>query len=77
MKFTLFSSKFAFRILLCVWISMIIQEMKIAKKTSKSTKNSSAADDRELAADKARPINIEFWTSLANALWVKEQIFSI
>ena len=34
---TLFSVNFAFRILLCVWISMIFQEMKIEEKESKST----------------------------------------
>ena len=37
--------------------------------------NPSAADDRQLAADKTRPISIEFSTSFTNALWVKEQIF--
>ena len=35
---TLFSEKIAFRILLSVWISTIIPEMKIAEKKSKSTK---------------------------------------
>ena len=34
-----FSAMFAFHILLRVWISMIIQEMKIAEKKSKSTKS--------------------------------------
>ena len=37
-------------------------------------KNSNAADDRQLAADKVRPISIEFPTSFANAFWVKERI---
>ena len=67
---------FAFLILLCVWITMIIQEMKIAEKKS-INKNSNAAADRQLGADKARPISIEFSTSCANALWVKERIFPI
>ena len=40
-------------------------------------KNFNAADDRQLAADKVRPISNEFSTSFANALWVKEQIFPI
>ena len=39
----------------------------------KINKNSITADDRQLAADKARPISIEFSTSFANALWVKKQ----
>ena len=39
---------------------MIIQEIKIAEKKSKSTKNLDAADDRRLAADKAWPINSSF-----------------
>ena len=41
----------------------------------KSTKKFNAADDRQLATDKARPISTEFSTSFANALWVKERIF--
>ena len=40
-------------------------------------KNSNAADDRHLAADKARPVSIEFSTLFANAFWAKEQIFPI
>ena len=57
---TLFdSAKFAFRILLFVWISMIIQEMYSRRKIQ-INKNSDAADDRQLAADKARPIGIGF-----------------
>ena len=64
-KRTLFSANFACRVLLCVWICMVIEEMKIAGKKSKSTKNSSAVDDRQLAADKTRPISIEFSTSFA------------
>ena len=38
MPLHLFSAKFAFRILLSVWISVIIQEMKISGKMSKLTK---------------------------------------
>ena len=56
---------------------MIIQEMKIAEKNVKINQNSSAADDRQLAANKAQPIIIEFSTLFANALWVKERIFPI
>ena len=41
----------------------------------KISKNSNAADDRQLAADKARPVIIEFSTSFTNALRVKERIF--
>ena len=37
-KLATFSAKFTFRILLYVWISIIIQEMKIAEKTSESAK---------------------------------------
>ena len=42
---------------------MFIQEMKIAEK--KLFKKMYAADDRRLAADKARPISIEFAMSFA------------
>ena len=60
---TLFSANFAFHIL---WISMFIQEMKIAEeKKKKFNKTFNAADDRRLAANKARPISIEFATSFA------------
>ena len=38
---------------------------------AKINKEIKAADDRHLAADKARPINIEFSTSFTNELWVK------
>ena len=47
------------------------------EKKVKIRKNFNAADDRRLAADKAQPINIEFSTSVTNALWVKERIFPI
>ena len=43
----------------------------------KINKFSDAADDRQSAADKARPINIEFSMSFANALWLKERIFPV
>ena len=39
-KLTLFSAKSVFRILLCAWISILIQELKIAKKKSKSANSS-------------------------------------
>ena len=39
----------------------VFQEMKIAEKKKKIN----AADERRLAADKARPISIEFTTSFA------------
>ena len=61
---TLFSGNFGFHIFLCVWISMFIQKNEnCGEKKSKSTFN--AADDRRLAADKARPISIAFATSFA------------
>ena len=45
-------------------IFLIIQEINIAEKKSKSTKNFTAADNRRLAANKkARPISIDFETS--------------
>ena len=40
----------------------------------KIIKNYSAADDRQLAADKARPISNEVSISFANAFLVKERI---
>ena len=45
-------------------IFLTIQEINIAEKKSKSTKNFTAADNRRLAANKkARPISIDFETS--------------
>ena len=44
---------------------------------AKINKKIKAADDRHLAADKARPVSIEFSTLFANAFWAKEQIFPI
>ena len=60
-----FSAKFAFRIFLCVWNSMVIQQTKIAYKKSKSTKFSLRRRPTATAADKARQIRIEFATSFA------------
>ena len=59
-KLTLLSAKFACWTYLCVCISMIIQGRKIAEKKVKANKNSSAADDQQLAADKTWPISIVF-----------------
>ena len=52
---------------------LIIQEMKIAEKV-KINKTVNAADDQQLAAEKARPVSIEFSTSAANALLVTRQL---
>ena len=41
----------------------------------KINRSFNAADDRQLAAEKVRPIRIEFSTSFANTLWVAERIF--
>ena len=43
----------------------------------KNNKKSSAADDRQLAANKAQPISMGFSKSFSYILWVKEQIFPI
>ena len=43
----------------------------------KINQNPSEADDRQLAANKARPISIEFLMSSANASRVKEWIYPL
>ena len=64
---TLFlTTNFAFRILLCVWISMFTQEMKIAEKQKiKINKNVNAADDQRIVSDKPSSISIELSMSFA------------
>ena len=72
----LFSAKFAFRILYCVWISIIITEMKIAEKRSKLIIKK---------IQSSRQLTTSSWQSVANphkvfkvicnAFWVKQQIF--
>ena len=78
-KFLLSSQQtFAVCILLCVWISMLIQEMKIAKgKKSKSTKKfqsnrRTTASSRQSAANQHRVCDV-----ICNALWVKQWILQI
>ena len=58
-------------------LSKKLNSRRKSQNQKKKKKKFSAADDRQLAANKARPISIEFSTSLTNALRVKERIFPI